>query len=304
MLNERLRKSAKWVYLFLAVVFAVSFVIAGVGTGGPSVADLIQDNNGGDQQNSVDTAPTSIKDAEQATKDRPDDPQAWLGLAAVQRTNGDTVGAVASADKAVQLAPEDADVNESAAEIYAARAAEDQQKANLIFQRYQELAQSASLPDYVVPGAANALDPLSKAADSAAQTELSGLLDQAQPFQDSASAAFKKASDRLVIVTKARPEDAGLWFQLGAMASNAGETAVAIKAYDEFLKLAPGDPLAEEVQAQLLQLDPSRASTASTDTGATAATGTDTAATGTDTAVTGTDTAATTGADTGTSTSP
>jgi cytochrome c-type biogenesis protein CcmH/NrfG len=305
MMHERLRKSAKWVYLFLAIVFAVSFVVAGVGTGGPALSDLIQQNNGGDQQNSATTTPNSVKEAQQATKDRPQDPKAWLALADAQRSGGNTVEAAKAADTAVKLAPADASVNQTAAEIYAARAAEDQQKANVIFQRYQELSSANDIPSYVIPGSTNALDPFSKAAKNESNAKLDVLLKQAEPFQTAAAAAFKKSADALTVVTKANPEDAAAWFQLGGVASSAGDTALAIKAYDEFLKLAPGDPIADQVRAELQQLDPSRASTASST--ATGATATDTAATatatGTDTATTGTDTGAT-GASTGTTTAP
>jgi cytochrome c-type biogenesis protein CcmH/NrfG len=303
MMHERLRKSAKWVYLFLAIVFAVSFVVAGVGTGGPALSDLIQQNNGGDQQNSATTTPNSVKEAQQATKDRPQDPKAWLALADAQRSAGNTVEAAKAADTAVKLAPADASVNQTVAEIYAARAAEDQQKANVIFQRYQELSSASDIPSYVTPGSTNALDPFSKAAKNVSNAKLDVLLKQAEPFQTAAAAAFKKSADALTVVTKANPEDAAAWFQLGGVASSAGDTALAIKAYDQFLKLAPGDPIADQVRTQLLQLDPSRASTASST--ATGATATDTAATGTgtDTAATGTDTGAT-GASTGTTTAP
>jgi tetratricopeptide (TPR) repeat protein len=295
MMHERLRKSARWVYLGLALVFAVSFVVAGVGTGGPALSDLIQDQQN-DENNTVATSSDSLKDAQAAVDASPDDPKAWLALADAQRGEGDLVKASASADKAISLAKDDPDVNRAAAEIYSARAADNQTKANQIFTRYQELG-STSLPAYVYPGAADVQDPLSLAAQNASQQQLDALLEQAQPFQDAAAAASKQAADALNVVTTAHPDDAGDWFNLAVAASAANDTATAIKAFDMFLELAPGDPLADQVRTELLRLDPSRASTAAgtgTDAGAT---GTDTAAT--DTAAAGTDSAAT-GTDTGT----
>jgi tetratricopeptide (TPR) repeat protein len=293
MMHERLRKSARWVYLGLALVFAVSFVVAGVGTGGPALSDLIQDQQN-DENNTVATSSDSLKDAQAAVTARPNDPQAWLTLADAQQGAGDLVKASESADKAISLAKDDPDVNEAAAEIYSARAADNQTKANAYFTRYQQLG-STALPTYVYPGAGDAQDPLSLASQNASQQELDDLLTRAQPFQDAAAAASKKSADALAVVTKARPDDAGAWFNLGVAASAANDTATAIKAFDSFLELAPGDPLADQVRSEVLRLDPSRASTGATDT---AATGTDTAATGTDTAATdtaatGTDTTAT-----------
>ena len=293
MMHERLRKSARWVYLGLALVFAVSFVVAGVGTGGPALSDLIQDNQN-DENNTVATSSDSLKDAQAAVDAKPSDPKAWLALADAQQGEGDLIKASASADKAIALAKDDPDVNEQAAQVYSARAADNQVKANQIFTRYQEMAQGASLPPSVIPGGADAQDPLSLASQNATQQQLDALLERAQPFQDAAAAASKQAATALAVVTKARPDDAGAWFNLGVAASAANDTATALKAFDTFLELAPGDPLADQVRSEVLRLDPSRASTAA---------GTDAAATGADTAATGADTAATdtgaTGADTG-----
>jgi len=41
MFFPRLRKRAKWVFAFLALVFAVSFMFLGVGAGGSGIADYI-----------------------------------------------------------------------------------------------------------------------------------------------------------------------------------------------------------------------------------------------------------------------
>lgn len=312
MMHERLRKSARWVYLGLALVFAVSFVVAGVGTGGPALSDLIQ-NQQDDENNTVATSSDSLKVAQAAVTAKPDDPSAWLALADAQQGAGDLVKASESADKAVSLAKDDPDVNEAAAQVYSARAADNQTKANLFFTRYQQLA-SDSLPPTVYPGGADGQDPLAAAADSASQQKLDDLLTRAQPFQDAAAASSKKAADALAVVTAARPDDAGAWFNLGVAASAANDTATAIKAFDMFLELAPGDPLADQVRSEVLRLDPSRASSAAgtgTDAGATGTDtgGTETAATGTDTggtesAATGTDTGGTDSAATGTSTAP
>ena len=195
MMHERLRKSAKWVYLFLAVVFAVSFVIAGRRHRRPVGRRPDPGQQQDDQNNSVDTAPTPSRTRRPRTT-RPNDPQAWLALAEAQRSEGDPVKASASADKAISLAKDDPDVNEGGGRDLRRARGREPEKANQIFPRYQELAQRRACPPTSYPGAANAQDPLSLATQNAAQQQLNALLDQAQPFQDSASAAFKKAADR------------------------------------------------------------------------------------------------------------
>src|SRR5207237_3073028 len=44
---NRLRRNEKWVFVFLALVFSISFVIAGVGSGSTGIGDLFNGNLGG-----------------------------------------------------------------------------------------------------------------------------------------------------------------------------------------------------------------------------------------------------------------
>src|SRR5919201_1781894 len=44
MFFPRLRRQAKWVFVFLAVVFAAGFVFFGVGSGSTGISDLLQGN--------------------------------------------------------------------------------------------------------------------------------------------------------------------------------------------------------------------------------------------------------------------
>jgi len=50
------------------------------------------------------------------------------------------------------------------------------------------------------------------------------------------------------------PDDPGAQFQLGQAAEASGNTAVAIKAYKAFVKLAPDDPSAAPVRQRIKQL--------------------------------------------------
>src|SRR5207253_3560043 len=44
---QRIRRQAKWVFVFLALVFAASFVVFGVGSGSTGIGDLLRGNFGG-----------------------------------------------------------------------------------------------------------------------------------------------------------------------------------------------------------------------------------------------------------------
>ena len=47
MFFPRLRQHTKWMFVFLALVFAVGFVGFGVGSGGTGLGDLLRNNGGG-----------------------------------------------------------------------------------------------------------------------------------------------------------------------------------------------------------------------------------------------------------------
>ena len=67
MFFPRLRKQAKWVFLFLALVFGLGFVGFGVGAGGVGVGDIFRGAGGG-------SGVPSIEDAEKEVAENPRDP--------------------------------------------------------------------------------------------------------------------------------------------------------------------------------------------------------------------------------------
>ena len=74
----RLRRSTKPIFIFLALVFALSFVFLGVGSGSAGIGDLLRGNfhpfGGG-------SSGTSIGKAEDRVKKHPNDPSAYRDLA-------------------------------------------------------------------------------------------------------------------------------------------------------------------------------------------------------------------------------
>ena len=69
-----------------------------------------------------------------------------------------------------------------------------------------------------------------------------------------------KTNDAIVVVQKytaAHPKDAEALLQLGQLAQTAGRTSLARLSYQAFLNLAPDDPSADAVKAQLKQLNQS-----------------------------------------------
>ena len=77
----RLRKNAKWVFLGLALVFALSFVVFGVGAGGTGIGDILR--GGG----STGSGP-SVDAAQKRVDEHPKDPAALRALATALQNDG------------------------------------------------------------------------------------------------------------------------------------------------------------------------------------------------------------------------
>ena len=244
MFFPRLRKQAKWMFVFLALVFGLGFVGFGVGAGGVGVGDIFRGSSSGVQ---------SVSDAREETEDRPRDPEAWRDLATALETEGDTAEAVVALDTAVELAPRDASSLRRLAGLRLALASERQQDAQLL-----QIAAVYRAPSQVFPGLVGtggqpiAQDPLATAIVGSVSERVTTALQDAGFQATQAVDAYK----RLVAL---QPDDPNVQLELAQAAQQTGDSATAIGAYERFLKLAPDDPSAPIVREQLKQLRQSAA---------------------------------------------
>src|SRR5581483_9716288 len=102
MFFPRLRRHTKWMFVALAVVFGLGFVIFGVGAGGTGIGDLFRNGSGGG------SGGPSVKRALERTREHPNDPAAWDELANAYRTEGDTTAAISAQLRYTELRPRDA----------------------------------------------------------------------------------------------------------------------------------------------------------------------------------------------------
>lgn len=255
-LNERMRKNGKWVFLALAVVFGITFVFAGVGTSGPSLVDLIgQNNDSSPTTTAVDSS--AVQEAEAATKKSPDDPQVWLALAQAEVGAGQLDKVPAAAAKAAELAPKDAAVQAAVADVYLAQAAAALQKAQELYASAQgggTVDGRTAVPQQVIPGQSNGATPFQTAQESIASAKLSDVSAKVSPLQTEANDAYKAAVEAQTIVTEINADDPAAWFRLGQIATAANDTTGAITAYERFVKLAPEDPLTSKVKEEIKRL--------------------------------------------------
>ena len=243
-LNERLRKNGKWVFLLLAVVFAITFVFAGVGTSGPSLIDLLGQDSDSSPTETVQKSNTAVQKAEAAAKATPEDPQAWITLA-----------------KAAELAPEDAAEQSTVADIYLAQAAAALQKAQALYATAQGgglVDGRTAVPQQVIPGQSRGATPFQTAQESISSAKLADVSAEVSPLQTQANDAYVAAVAAQTTVTELEPKDPAAWFRLGQIATAANDTTGAITAYEKFVKLAPADPLTKKVEEEIKRLKESQ----------------------------------------------
>jgi Flp pilus assembly protein TadD len=241
MFFPRLRRHAKWMFVFLALVFGLGFVIFGVGAGGVGVGDVLRDSGGSSGQ--------SVGDAREATEENPKDVQAWRDLSIALQTEGETDEAIDALVTAAGLAPKDASIQRELASLYLTQATEKQTDAQLAQLAAAYGAATWNFPAALTTssGAQVLEDPLGKAVNAIAGRRTSDALTAANVAAASAVAAYKT-------VARLTPDDPNVQIELASTAEQAGDTAAAIAAYERFLVLAPEDPNAPIVKQQLKQL--------------------------------------------------
>jgi Flp pilus assembly protein TadD len=244
MFFPRLRRHAKWMFVFLALVFGLGFVAFGVGAGGVGFGDIFR--GGG-------SSGASVSDARKRTIESPRDPEAWRALATAQQADGDLTGAAASLNEASRLRPNDVGILRELAAAYQGDADEKQREAQLA-----QLVTAFAAPENPAGGltvqSANVIgaDPIT----AAVQTARSGALSEALSAASLASASAVSTYQRIATL---EPDDPNVQLELAEAAGRAGSTDAAIAAYERFLVLAPDDPLTTEVKRILKQLKPAAA---------------------------------------------
>jgi tetratricopeptide (TPR) repeat protein len=241
MFFPRLRRQAKWVFLFLALVFALGFVGFGVGAGGVGVGDIFRGAGG-------DSGVPSLSEAEQRVSENPRDAKALRDLATAHQAEGNTSDAIEALESFVELKPRNTDALRELASLYLAQATEAQQRAQVAQLRAAYLAPATSIPILTqLGGKVVPPDPITNAVSSRFEDDIQAALGEAQQASASAVGAYRR-------IAAATPDDPSVQLELAQAAEGAGDIATAASAYERFLELAPDDPTAPEVRRILRQL--------------------------------------------------
>jgi tetratricopeptide (TPR) repeat protein len=250
MFFPRLRRQAKWMFVFLAVVFALGYVIFNVGGSipGTGLGDVLQ----GFGQS---TAGPSEGDARDKIKEHPNDPVGYFELATALQRNGKTDQAISPLERYVELKPRDRAALSQLAGLYLTQARRAQDEVSRIQFRLQELTGA----DLFTPGQSTKFGQ--EFGQGQVTQVLSGNMNQ-QLSQNyiTAQNAYRNAANTYKKLVAATPdaqeaEQPSIFLQLAFAAQSANELSDAIKAYKRYLVLAPDSPQEAGVRQQIKQLE-------------------------------------------------
>ena len=248
MFFTRLRRHAKWMFVFLALVFGIGFVAFGIGSDqGTGIGDILRDSGGSTSGN------ISVGDAREKLKENPGSAEAKLDLATALQEDGQTAEAITVLTQYVEQRPKDQDALRELAGLHLGIAnarAQDAQIAQ-VNASWRTFGSTFAVPLDLGNGATLGPDPIDEAITNQATQEVSAAYAKAQ-------AAYQKAEQAYDKLAALAPRDPNVQLELAQAAQQSGNVDKAITAYQRFLTLAPDDGSAEIVKQQIAQLKASQ----------------------------------------------
>jgi tetratricopeptide (TPR) repeat protein len=246
------------VFSLIAGIFALSFVIGGVGTGNnASLSDIFNNNSG--SGGSTTPQASSIGKLQKTVKARPNDAQAWQQLADAYASATRPADEAGAWQHYVTLKPANLDGLQRLALAQAQVATGFGQQA----QSYQQQASSSSPGnDSTFSGGtlgSLSQDPVSQAQAASETDQQTKALIKAGVLAKRANNWWKKSAStygKIVVLPAFAKNDlaATVWLNYGSAAQSANDPESAIKAYDAFLKIAPDDVNAPQVRTIVKKL--------------------------------------------------
>jgi tetratricopeptide (TPR) repeat protein len=247
MFFPRLRRQAKWMFIVLAVVFAVGFVGFGVGSGSTGIGDLFSNGKifglGG---NASSSAP-SVSKAQKEIAKNPEAPKGYRDLSDAYLAKNKNDEAIAPLEKYTELRPKDQDALRKLGGLYLAQAqsaqtaAQEAQLANPVAVSGQLFQLQGKL------GTALGSDPIANALTTGVNGAVQEQVTKLQTAQQHAIDVFKR-------ITTVTPNDPQAWIDLGQTAQGLGDSKTAIDAYKRAIKLAPDSSNVPALKQQIKQL--------------------------------------------------
>jgi cytochrome c-type biogenesis protein CcmH/NrfG len=258
----RIREQKGWIrgiFIALILVFALSFVIGGVGSGSNfSLSDIIGD----DGTSSSTTNSSDVKSLLKQITAHPKDAALYTQLSEAYQTDNRLDDAVRAAEKASKLAPNNIENRKSLASLYQAQANVFNTQAQTLYtEAYNLQAQdptsspfAAVSPTSTSPLATAIQDSFSQSQSNQLSVQISSLESQSSALASKGQAANKKALDQYHTIVNRNVKDAQSWLSYGTAAEQTGNNEAALKGYQQFLALVPADPIAPQVKAKVKSL--------------------------------------------------
>jgi len=243
----KMRRSAKPVYLILAVLFAATFAFLGVGSGSNSGLDQLFQG-----LNPFHHSGTSVSSAQKYVAKHPNDPKGFRDLATAYEGRNDTAGAISALQQYTTIKRKDAKAWTELGNLQLQQAQTYQtQYANAYEVRQLSAPSEPFLPTGKL-GAALGTNQIEQTAASNANSQLQTLQQQIQLGLSNAVSSYQRAANL-------QPRDSNNWFTLAQAAQQSGDTKTAIKAYKKYLALNPDSTSAAQIKALIKELSPAPA---------------------------------------------
>jgi tetratricopeptide (TPR) repeat protein len=250
MFFPRLRRQAKWMFVFLAVIFGLGYVIFNVGGSipGTGLGDVLQGL--AQQQN----AGPSVGESRDKIEDEPGNPQGYLDLSTALQREGRNAEAIEPLARYTRMRPRDRDALRSLGSLHMGQAQAHEERAAIA---RAELTQITG-GDVLAPGTATpfgqefANPQISSLESTKWNEQLNQAFLGAQQSYKEATTVFQKLVD--ITPDELEADEPLIFLQLGQAAQSAGDYKAAVKAYERYLEVAPGSASAEAIRAQLPQL--------------------------------------------------
>jgi tetratricopeptide (TPR) repeat protein len=246
MFFPRLRKQAKWMFVLLALCFAVGFVVFNVGSGGggTGIGDLLLQQNQGGGSDDI-----SAGEARDRIDKNPNDVEAYRALANALELEGDTDAAISALEQYTGRRPKDVEAKLDLARLYFSRGDKLNRQAQVAQANAATVLAGTAFapPTNTQLGQAVGQDPITQAVQSRVNERLNDVYTRMQT-------EYRLALSVYADVARLRPRDATIQFELARAAESSSDTQAAIAAYERFLELAPDDPSAPAIRERIKQL--------------------------------------------------
>jgi tetratricopeptide (TPR) repeat protein len=238
MFFPRLRRQAKWVFVFLALTFGIGFTAFGVGSGaGSGLTDLFKNAGSSSGGPSVGDALSKIKKG---------DVTAYKELAQAYRTQNKQDEAIAAGEKYVTARPKDHEFARALASDYEGKATRLRDEATAV---QADLTAKTGGSTFALPqnsllgraiGTGRIDQELTTAANATLTKDYSGI-----------QSAYTRATQLYQSVAATQPDDVLLQLLLAQSAYQSQNVVVAVKAYARVIKLAPQSQEAAQAAQQI-----------------------------------------------------